>query len=684
MLTFLNSYLLPALSLAALPILIHLLTRHKIREQEFSDIRFLAEIHKKRMRRMKLRQWLLLILRTLALFFVISAFTRPAIRGVQFGGVGGHEQTAVAILLDNSFSTGAIKGNTNIFTYEKAIANKILALLEEGDVASVGIFNEDTRWLTPKPSRFFANLSAILDTISLSDKGTNISQAVESAIKNLENFPSLYKEIYILTDNTAIGWRKSKFETPDNTTIYALTFSPDKISNRTITEITFPPQLLEAKKLFELSIGVKNNVGKSVQGVLVSLIVDGKKTSQSVLELPAGAQITTELSGQVSSGGFHWGYAECSEDNLPPDNRRYFTFRIPEKVEILLVGKSDMRRFVKLALAPEGKSKFFELKELTMTQLGQEYFENFDVVVLLDPYNLTESSLQRLRTFVSKGGGLFVFPGNYSAQNPGKYQNILREFGNITVNGAIGDTSGISQLLWGQKDFNHPVLSVFDETGLPEAKFHKIIDFDIHDGRIFLWFENDMPALTELARGDGRIVIAGFSTDLHWGNLAISGFFVPMVQRVCQYLASDVAYFDEGVIVGRKIARTIQDYSGAGKLRIIYPGGGGTYTIPRFVGGKAMFFMDNIHKAGIYTVVSGNDTLDMFCANINPAEGDLTPLEKDEREKFDIYWLEPDKDISEQILSVHYGIELWRTLLLLALVFLAAEMIVEKNWKNSS
>ena len=145
MLTFLNAYLLPLLALSALPIIIHLLTRHRVKVQKFSDLRFLEEIHKRQMRRMRLRQLLLLVLRTLIILFIIASFTRPALRGVDFGGLGAHEQTAVAILVDNSYSTGAIRGSADIFTHEKAIANKILTILEEGDIAAVGVFNEKTR-----------------------------------------------------------------------------------------------------------------------------------------------------------------------------------------------------------------------------------------------------------------------------------------------------------------------------------------------------------------------------------------------------------------------------------------------------------------------------------------------------------------------------------------------------------
>ena len=60
----------------------------------------------------------------------------------------------------------------------------------------------------------------------------------------------------------------------------------------------------------------------------------------------------------------------------------------------------------------------------------------------------------------------------------------------------------------------------------------------------------------------------------------------------------------------------------------------------------------------------------------------MTPLNSSEKKKYPVHWLDADKDISEQILTARYGIELWRPLLILALLLLALEMIIETNWKK--
>src|SRR5262249_5798882 len=79
--SFLNPLLLFGLAAAAVPILIHLFTRKRPREVPFSSLEFLAEVNRSEIRRLRLRQWLLLLLRTLAVAALALAISRPALEG---------------------------------------------------------------------------------------------------------------------------------------------------------------------------------------------------------------------------------------------------------------------------------------------------------------------------------------------------------------------------------------------------------------------------------------------------------------------------------------------------------------------------------------------------------------------------------------------------------------------------
>lgn len=100
--TFLNPFVLFGLAAASIPLILHLLNLRKLRTIEFSSLRFLKELQKTSMRRIRFRQILLLVLRTLLVIALVLAFSRPALRG-SFAGLGGAEAAStMVVMLDDS------------------------------------------------------------------------------------------------------------------------------------------------------------------------------------------------------------------------------------------------------------------------------------------------------------------------------------------------------------------------------------------------------------------------------------------------------------------------------------------------------------------------------------------------------------------------------------------------------
>src|SRR3990172_12322119 len=106
-LSFLNPVFLWALPAAAIPLLIHLLSRRRLPEVPFPTVQFLRALEPREIRRIRLRELLLLLLRTLAVLLLVLAFARPSLepRGAVI-----HAAAAVGILLDDSESMAAPAG----------------------------------------------------------------------------------------------------------------------------------------------------------------------------------------------------------------------------------------------------------------------------------------------------------------------------------------------------------------------------------------------------------------------------------------------------------------------------------------------------------------------------------------------------------------------------------------------
>ena len=100
---FLNPAILFGLLAASIPVIIHLFNLRKLKKIEFSTLTFLKELQKNKIRKIKLKQWILLILRVLIVLFVVMAFARPALQSVQIGGTTSTAKTTAVFILQFCF-----------------------------------------------------------------------------------------------------------------------------------------------------------------------------------------------------------------------------------------------------------------------------------------------------------------------------------------------------------------------------------------------------------------------------------------------------------------------------------------------------------------------------------------------------------------------------------------------------
>src|SRR6476646_12235262 len=101
--SFLSPFLLAGLGAIAVPIVVHLIQRERKRVIEFPSLMFVQKIPYQSVRRRRIRHWYLLLMRALAIAFIVAAFARPflpARAAAALAATGGTRE--VVILLDQS------------------------------------------------------------------------------------------------------------------------------------------------------------------------------------------------------------------------------------------------------------------------------------------------------------------------------------------------------------------------------------------------------------------------------------------------------------------------------------------------------------------------------------------------------------------------------------------------------
>src|SRR3954462_8898605 len=99
--SFLQPILLAALPLVALPIIIHLINQRRYQSIRWAAMMFLLAANRMSRGYAKLRQWLILLFRMLAVAGLVFAVSRP-LAGGWLGRAGGGRPDTTIILLDRS------------------------------------------------------------------------------------------------------------------------------------------------------------------------------------------------------------------------------------------------------------------------------------------------------------------------------------------------------------------------------------------------------------------------------------------------------------------------------------------------------------------------------------------------------------------------------------------------------
>ncbi len=136
--TFAHVGLLAAgLAGVAIPIIIHLLFRQRRRPVPWAAMRFLLEAFRKQRRKLRVQQWLLLLVRCLVIACVALALGRPLLeRAGILGGVGGRD---VYLVIDDSLASSVRTGEDGRTALDahKEAAIGILETLVSGDRAGL-------------------------------------------------------------------------------------------------------------------------------------------------------------------------------------------------------------------------------------------------------------------------------------------------------------------------------------------------------------------------------------------------------------------------------------------------------------------------------------------------------------------------------------------------------------------
>lgn len=691
--TFLNSILLYGLAAATIPILIHLFTRQKLKKIKFSSLEFLKEMKHEKIRRVKLRQILLIILRTLIILFLVLTFARPAIKGTLTPSMSSSAKTSVAIILDNTLSMAREVDGRQLFDIAKEKAEKIIEFIKPGDEVYFFLPHYPGGVIQIGPKYNLESVKQIIQVTDISYKSTDFMDAILMAQEVLTHSKNINREIYFLTDLQKIGFRQLPEAISPvlkaDIKFYLLPLTSDVENNLGIQKVEFGNQIFEKDKSTEINATIKN-YGQSVErNKLVQLFLGGRRSAQATINLKPGESQKISFHIIPEDVGFQSGSVLLEDDNLSRDNRRFFTFYVPLEIKVLLVGKSETDlHHLKLALQPSHEtSSTITIQTCLSDQLITQRLSQFDAVIFSNAPTIDGIVLQNLSDFVSSGGGIMLFLGsdvdlrNYN-------DHFIKQFELPKFTESVGMFGNKNSFIsFGKIDFSHPIFSnVFESNKKhvesPQFYFSFKID-EKTDIDPIINYNNDYPCFFEVKREKGRILVFTTALDFNWSDLAIKGIFVPILNRSVSYLAGSTDMTRAELLIGDEIIHSSSEIKSEWELEMKLPNESRIRIRPKIQKEKFLIHFTETELPGSYELYNRNNKIGQWAVNVASEESDVQPISIDLlKEKLgseNVFPIDTTDNLVKIVDELRYGQELWKIFILAVLVLLVLEMLLYRE-----
>ena len=448
----------------SVPIIIHLINRRKFKRVVWAAMRFVQLSIDQNQRRMRLEDWILLLLRCAMLLLLALALAKPTLTD---STAMGDAPVAAVIVLDNSLSMGTVEGNKTRFDQAKEACREILKSLPDSSKSALFLASGVVQQKVNKP-RKLEDVSDELTKATLSDHGTSLYPALSQAIDTLVQGRILEsnKEVYVVTDATAHGWRQSKQirdlleENKDEVKVHFIVVGGDKVGGPAPANLSIAS--LKAADDMAITVGrenrffidVANHSENNQTNVRVRLRYGESETqvAETILPaVPANGKETITLKARFDAPGLHQVTANVNGgevngvaafDPLAADNERTVVVSAIQVASVLLVNGGenaddpfrDDASVLEEALEPhkDGQDFYVQAEVRGADRLQDVDLSQYEIVVLANVGSLEAGFVDALAQFVSEGNGLVVFPGA-NLEDAGSL-----EFYNTQLHGKLG------------------------------------------------------------------------------------------------------------------------------------------------------------------------------------------------------------------------------------------------------
>ncbi|MEP6919242.1 MAG: BatA domain-containing protein, partial [Acidobacteriota bacterium] len=252
--SFLTPLFLLGLAGLAVPVIIHLIQRERKNVVQFPSLMFLQRIPYQSVRRRRIRNWPLLLLRLAALALIVAAFARPFLRRPALAAAAAGGAREVVVLVDRSYSMGY----GDRWARATAAARNAIGAVNPSDRASVVFFSSGAEVVlrsTPDRSR----LNAAVATGKPGAGATRYGPALKLAGSIASESALPRREVILISDFQRTGWQGAEgVRLPDGVTLTAVPIADADTANVSVTPVSLQRSTFSEQDRVTVTGGVTN------------------------------------------------------------------------------------------------------------------------------------------------------------------------------------------------------------------------------------------------------------------------------------------------------------------------------------------------------------------------------------------------------------------------------------------
>jgi len=668
---FLFPAFLFALAALAIPVIIHLFNFRRYQKVYFSNVQFLKEIQEQQASRRNLKELLILASRLLAILFLVFAFARPFIPGKNAANSG--KQQVVSVFVDNSYSMETLNKEGTLLDEAKRRAKEIASAYSINDR-----FQLLTQDFEGKHQRLLSRdeFNDAVDAVKINPQSRDLQQIVNRQQSLLAEQNGAVRSAYVISDfQKNISSKKVK---ADSTIHYSLVqLKASELPNVAVDSVWLLTAVHRPGESEKLVVKLHNYAGEKAEKVPLKLLINGQQKALGSFTIdPRSVQADT-LSFSGLQGGWQRGEIQLQDNPVTFDNQFYFTFNVKQQMPVLLIDGGTINPFLKAVFDTD---PFFAAKRVADGNVDYAALNSYPLIAISDIKTISTGLAQQLKAYATNGGTLIVFPAD--GADLANYKSFLQPMNAAFPEKVVESDAKVSAINLQNPVFKNIFESYPQNPDLPSVKkYYQLSTAPV--GESLMELPGKQPFWAGYHSGKGQVYVSAVPLSDDYGSLQRHALFVPIMFRIALLSGHDQPLFytlgqDESIEVPPVQVNEKQ------LLKLVKGDKSVIPDVRQQEGSTQLFVSDELQETGNYELKKQDSILSVLAFNDNRKESDMSYFNA-----ADLKQIFPQAgnilqagqaSIKGEVAELNFGLQLWKLCIILALIFLAAEILLTRYY----